>query len=151
MKLPTFENPIDPFGLGLWEPATPSDGGLKLASGILALTRIFPSFLVGVVSLQNLGLPRLPGCGGPFCFQNLEMMKFKTAGVSYGTLRKDCLEAVRQWPGCETVGGIQIIRDNSPAGFSVRITIYGEADKKRADRAMICVEREKRRYFYLLE
>ena len=79
------------------------------------------------------------------------MAKFETVGVSYGTLRKDCLEAIRQWPGCETVSGIQIIRNNGPAGFSVRVTLYGDADKKRADRAMICVEREKRRHFHPLE
>jgi hypothetical protein len=79
------------------------------------------------------------------------MAKFETVGVSYGTLRKDCLEAIRQWPGCETVSGIQNIRNNGPAGFSVRVTLYGDADKKRADRAMICVEREKRRHFHLLE
>jgi hypothetical protein len=60
------------------------------------------------------------------------MAKLKTVGVSYGALRKECLEAVRHWPGCETVGGIQIIRDNGPAGFSVRVTLYGEADVKDA-------------------
>src|SRR5882757_7424775 len=38
------------------------------------------------------------------------MAKYKTVAMSYGALRKECLEAVRQWPGCETVGGIQIIR-----------------------------------------
>jgi hypothetical protein len=58
-------------------------------------------------------------------------------------------EAVRQWPGCETVGGIQIIRDNTPGGFSVRGTLYGKADKKIADRAINCVQREKRRHFHL--
>jgi hypothetical protein len=79
------------------------------------------------------------------------MAKLKTVGVNYGILWKDCLEAIRQWPGCETVSGIQIIRNNGPAGFSVRITLYGEADKRRADRAIICVEREKRRHFHLLE
>jgi hypothetical protein len=79
------------------------------------------------------------------------MVKFRTVGVSYGDLRKDCLEAIRQWPGCETVSGIQIIRDNSPAGFSVRITLYGEADPRMADRAMIYIEREKRRHFHLTE
>jgi hypothetical protein len=79
------------------------------------------------------------------------MIKFKTVGLSYGSLRKECLEAVRQWPGCETVGGIQIIRDNSPAGFSVRVTLYGEADEKIADRAIICVQRENRRRFHLTE
>jgi hypothetical protein len=79
------------------------------------------------------------------------MVKFKTVGVSYGALRKDCMDALRQWPGCETVGGIQIIRDNSPAGFSVRVTLYGEADEKIADRAIICVQRENRRHFHLTE
>jgi hypothetical protein len=77
------------------------------------------------------------------------MAKFNTIGLSYGALQKECLEAVRQWPGCETVGGIQIIRDNTPGGFSVRGTLYGKADKKIADRAINCVQREKRRHFHL--
>jgi hypothetical protein len=33
--------------------------------------------------------------------------------VSYGDLRKQCLEAIRQWPGCQTVSGIRIIRDRA--------------------------------------
>jgi hypothetical protein len=77
------------------------------------------------------------------------MAKSVTVGLSYGTLRKECLDAVRQWPGCETISGIQIIRDNIRGGFSVRITLYGQADKKTADRAMNCVQREKRRHFHL--
>jgi hypothetical protein len=81
----------------------------------------------------------------------MEMVKFITVGMSYGALRKECLEAVRQWPGCETVGGIQIIRDNTPAGFSVRVTLYGEANEKIADRAIACVQREKRRHFHLID
>jgi hypothetical protein len=81
----------------------------------------------------------------------MEMVKFITVGMSYGALRKECLEAVRQWPGCETVGGIQIIRDNTPAGFSVRVTLCGEANKKNADRAIACVQREKRRHFHLID
>ena len=79
------------------------------------------------------------------------MMKFKTVGVRYADLRRDCLEAVRQWPGCETVSGIQIIRSNRRSGFSVRITLYGQADQSIADRAVMYVEREKRRRFHLLE
>jgi hypothetical protein len=71
--------------------------------------------------------------------------------MSYGALRKECLEAVRQWPGRETVSGIQIIRENTPSGFSVGVTLYGNADKKTADRAIACVQREKRRHFYLTE
>jgi hypothetical protein len=79
------------------------------------------------------------------------MMKSKTVGVRYADLRRDCLEAVRQWPGCETVSGIQIIRSNRRSGFSVRITLYGQADQSIADRAVMYVEREKRRRFHLLE
>jgi hypothetical protein len=32
------------------------------------------------------------------------------------------------------IRGIQIIRENSPGGFSVRVTLYGKANKKTADR-----------------
>jgi len=77
------------------------------------------------------------------------MAKSETVGLSYGALRKECLEAVRQWPGCETVGAIQIVRDKTPGGFAVRVTLYGKADKRIADRAINCVQREKRRLFHL--
>ena len=80
-----------------------------------------------------------------------DMIKFFRTAVTYDTLRKECLETIRQWPGCETVAGIRLIRDNSPAGFSAKITIYGRADKKVADRAMVCVQREKRRHYRLTE
>ncbi len=73
-----------------------------------------------------------------------------TTGMSYAELRKMCLDAVRQWPGCETVTGIQIIRANT-GRFSVRITLYGRANKKLADRAINCVQREMRRHFHLIE
>jgi hypothetical protein len=79
------------------------------------------------------------------------MVKLKTVGLNYGALRRECLEAVRQWPGCETIAGIQIVRSNVPGGFSVRITLYGKADARLADRAMTCVQREKRRRFHLTE
>jgi hypothetical protein len=41
------------------------------------------------------------------------------AGLSYAALRKDCLNAVRNWPGCETIGGIQIAQQkrNSVSRF----------------------------------
>jgi hypothetical protein len=71
-------------------------------------------------------------------------------GMGYGALRKECLEAVRHWPGCETIGGIQIIRDNSRGGFTVRVTLYGKANERTADRAINCVQREKRRHFHLI-
>ena len=77
------------------------------------------------------------------------MAKSETVGLSYGALRKQCLEAVRQWPGCETIGAIQIVRNQTPGAFSVRVTLYGTADKKTADRAISCVQREQRRLFHL--
>jgi hypothetical protein len=66
------------------------------------------------------------------------MAKSQIIGLTYAALRKECLDAVRQWPGCETVSGIQILRNNTPGGFSVRVTLYGKADVKIADRAMVC-------------
>ena len=79
------------------------------------------------------------------------MIKFNRTAVTYDILRKECLEMIRQWPGCGTVAGIRLIRDNSPAGFWAKVTLYGRADKKVADRAMICVQREKRRHYRLTE
>ena len=46
---------------------------------------------------------------------------------------------------------MQIIRERTPGGFSVRVTLYGKADKKLADRAIRFVQREKRRHFHLKE
>jgi len=48
--------------------------------------------------------------------------------------RRELLEGWRKH-SCETVSGIQLVRDSSPAGFSVRVTLYGRADKRTADRA----------------
>jgi hypothetical protein len=78
------------------------------------------------------------------------MAKLLTTGMNYAELRKKCLDAVGQWPGCETVTGIQIIRGNKDR-FSVRITLYGTADKKNADRAIRCFQREMQRHFHLIE
>jgi hypothetical protein len=52
-------------------------------------------------------------------------------------------------PGPRPFSGIQIIRSNTSGGFSVRVTLYGKADKKIVDRAIICFQREKRRHFHL--
>jgi hypothetical protein len=79
------------------------------------------------------------------------MVKYQTVGLDYLALRKECLNAVRQWPGCESIAGIQILRGRGPATFSVKITLYGTADVKTADRAMACVQREKRLQFHLMD
>lgn len=78
------------------------------------------------------------------------MAKSVTSGLSYAALRKQCLDAVRHWPGCETISAIQLIRQNR-GGFSARITLYGKAQQRLADRAMKAVEREQRRCFHLLD
>ena len=78
------------------------------------------------------------------------MAKSVTAGLSYAGLRKECLNAVRSWPGCETIGAIQIVRQKH-VGFAVRVTLYGKAERRLADRAMSAVERETRRRFHLIE
>jgi hypothetical protein len=70
--------------------------------------------------------------------------------MSYANLRKECLGAIKQWPGCETVSGIQLVRENS-GHFSVRITLYGAAKEKIANRAAGAVQREMRRRFHLAE
>jgi hypothetical protein len=41
----------------------------------------------------------------------------------------------------------QIVRDNTPSGFSVRVTLYGQADEKVANRAIACVKRESGGFF----
>lgn len=76
--------------------------------------------------------------------------KTKTSGLTYADLRKRCMEAARQWPGCQTVSGIQIVRQND-GKFSIRVTLYGNTEKRLADRAMNAVEREMRRHFHLVE
>jgi hypothetical protein len=87
---------------------------------------------------------------GGLTFDGCEMAKSQTVGMSYGALRKECLDALKQWPGCETIGAIQIVRLTTPGSFSVRVTLYGQADRKIADRAVSFVQREKRRLFHLM-
>ena len=79
------------------------------------------------------------------------MVKSQTVGIEYVALRKECLDAVRHWPGCESIVGIQIIRGRRTGSFSVKITLYGTSDMRKADRAMACVQREKRRQFHLMD
>ena len=62
-------------------------------------------------------------------FDGCTMAKWGTVGLSYGVLRQECLDAVRQWPGCETVAGLQIVRQGTPGGFAVRVTLYGKAER----------------------
>jgi hypothetical protein len=70
--------------------------------------------------------------------------------MNYVALRTECLNAIRQWPGCETVTGIQLVRQNNGL-FLLKITLYGTADEKIANRASGAVQREMRRQFHLTE
>ena len=80
----------------------------------------------------------------------LPVAKFEKSLMSYAKLRKECLGAIKQWPGCETVSGIQLVRENN-GHFSIRITLYGSANEKIANRAARAVQREMRRRFHLTE
>jgi hypothetical protein len=70
--------------------------------------------------------------------------------MSYAALRKECLNAIRQWPGCETVGGIMIVRMNN-GRFLVRVTLFGRTDERIGHRASAAVQREMQRRFRLAE
>lgn len=72
-----------------------------------------------------------------------------TAAMSRGDLVRDCLTEIRGWPGCETVAAIGVFAD-AKSGFVVRILEYGSANKRLADRAALCVQREKVRRFHMV-
>jgi len=76
------------------------------------------------------------------------MARSRTAGVDRAALAKECLEAIRSWPGCETVREIGILA-SGPTDFLVRVIEYGDAVKRKADRAALCVQREKSRIYHL--
>ena len=82
-------------------------------------------------------------------FEGYHMAKPQTVGLSYEALRKECTEAIRRWPRARDCWAIRIIHEKTPGGSSVRVTLYGKANKKLADRAINFVQREKRRHFHL--
>jgi hypothetical protein len=71
-----------------------------------------------------------------------------TAGISRADLTRDCLQELRMWPGCETVGGVAVLGELG-GRFMVRVTDYGLAKKPLTDRALRCIQREKLRRFHL--
>lgn len=73
-----------------------------------------------------------------------------TQGVGRSQLAKQCFDEVRMWPGCETIMGVAVLRDGADR-FQVKVTAYGAASKRLADRAIGCVEREKLRYYHLID
>jgi hypothetical protein len=71
-----------------------------------------------------------------------------TVGIGRADLTRDCLQQLRLWPGCETVAGLGVLGDLN-GGFTVHVIEYGAANKKVADRALRCIQREKLRRFHL--
>src|SRR5258708_1768157 len=66
------------------------------------------------------------------------------------TRAKMCLRDLQQWPGCEGVREVSIFGGKNGT-FQVRVKDYGLVRKRLADRAALCVEREKRRYYCLVD
>ena len=77
-------------------------------------------------------------------------MGFKkfTAPIKRADLVRDCLRELKLWPGCELIGAIAVLLDGS--NFSVRVTDYRTVNKRIADRALRCIEREKHRHYHVV-
>lgn len=71
-----------------------------------------------------------------------------TTAIGREDLARDCLQELRMWPGCETVGTIRVL-DEPRDRFAVRVIDYGAASRKLADRALRCIQREKLRRYHL--
>jgi len=71
-----------------------------------------------------------------------------TIGISRADLMRDCLRDLHLWPGCETVEGLAVLVD-ARGKFTVHIVDYGLAEKRVADRALRCIQRERLRRFHL--
>ncbi len=76
------------------------------------------------------------------------MARSRTTAIDRTALAQQCLDAIRLWPGCETVKEICILA-SGPTDFLVRVIEYGDAVKRKADRAALCVQREKSRMYHL--
>jgi hypothetical protein len=71
-----------------------------------------------------------------------------TVSISREDLTRDCLQQLRLWPGCETVAGVAVLGKRG-SKFSVHVVDYGLAQKRIADQALGCIQREKLRHFHL--
>ena len=79
----------------------------------------------------------------------LKMVYFRpTTGIRREDRARDCVQELRMWPGCETVGTVGV-RGEPRDRFSVRVIDYGLASRRLADRALRCIEREKLRRYHL--
>jgi hypothetical protein len=62
-------------------------------------------------------------------------------------LRRDCLSSVRQWPGCETVKDVSLLRDGD-GKYVFAVTDFGVAERKAANRAVKAFQNEVRRLYH---
>jgi hypothetical protein len=72
-----------------------------------------------------------------------------TVGINRAHLTRDCLQQIQLWPGCETVQELGILGDLQ-GKFSLHVIGYGAANKKLANRAVRCIQREKLRHYHLI-
>ena len=71
-----------------------------------------------------------------------------TTGINRDELARICAQELRLWPGCEGVLSVGVLAE-ADGRFSIRVIDYGPADKRLADRALRCIEREKHRHHHL--
>jgi hypothetical protein len=71
-----------------------------------------------------------------------------TTGITREDLARECLRELRLWPGCETVDAVAVLM-NDNGKFTVHVSEYRLANKKTADLALGCIQREKARRFHL--
>ena len=76
-----------------------------------------------------------------------------TSGVSAVWLRQQCLAAVQQWPGCETVHEIGIsFGDRGECSFLIiDYGITSQVNQRVADRAVRSFQNEAMRHFHLVD
>jgi hypothetical protein len=148
----------------IWKPAVSPRAAAHIFDVMTRMVRVLPQLGAGplpstriVFLYRKMPVESLDASAdsvtrpAPRSRMSAQAAKLPRAGIAYADLRKRCLEAICQWPGCETVAGIQLVRTNSASAFVVKITLYGQAEKKTADRAKACVEREMQRRFRLTE
>jgi hypothetical protein len=64
-------------------------------------------------------------------------VKFRTAGLSYATLLKEYLGALRLWGAVRPLPAFRSFETKSRPAF--RSATYAKAGEKTADRAIVCV------------
>jgi hypothetical protein len=72
-----------------------------------------------------------------------------TKAIDVERAKRDCLIAVKHWPGCETVAEIGIVHEE--LGSTLTVLNYGAAEKRLADRAVRSFQNEFRRHHHIVD